>query len=318
MKRIEVPYILEFEKYIIKQRHNTKSTAINTSSRLYKIHSWLINNKNFKKKHKEDWAKVLESPLAYVDIGDMSSFFERHYHKTSANSRKAYKSTWNLFMIYAEIFLGIDNPIPDRHWKIIIVGKKNGKDKTKSELIISDENIPQIIASIYLTNIKSARQKNALILRTLIETGARISEVLLLHQSSFNKNEEGKTATVTIRNKKTIQYRNPTREIPISTDLYNAIQSYFAIRRSELSVNAEALAFPTDKNKVINQSYFRKTCTEPIAEHLGLKGLHPHLFRHYRISTWCESAKTESDMAQIAYWAGDTVSTIRNVYLHIK
>lgn len=316
MIRELIPYIVDFENYIIKQRHNTQSTAINITSRLYKIHSWLINNKDFKKKHKDTWDTVCKMPLAYVDIGDMSLFFESHFQSTSANSRMAYKSTWNLFMIYAEIFLKIENPIPDRHWKIIIVGKKNGKDKKKSELVLTDEHIPNIIRAAYQTNIVSARQKNTLILRTMIETGARISEVLALRQSSFSENEGN--PIVTIQNIKTIQYRHPTRDVPISIDLHNAMQIYFKIVRTERAKKRESLAFSTKIGRVINPNYFRKTCIEPIGKYLDLKGLHPHLFRHYRISTWCEEARTEADVARVAYWAGDSVSTIRRIYLHIK
>jgi len=321
MKRIKSnfknlpPYIADFRDYVINKRHNSERTANDITSRLLKVHNWLSLSKSYKKKHKDDWDKVIAMPIVFVDIKDMESFFNAQYHQTSANTRLAYKSAWNLFMVYAEISLGIENPIPDRHWKFIIVGKKNGQDKKKSELILNDDNVVQIIRTVYSTSNPSSRQRNSLILRTLIETGGRISEILSLHQSSFTLDDNNDTAIV-INNTKTIQHRNPTRTLNISLDLYNAIQSYFSILRSEQQ--EFTLAFPTDKGAIINQNYYRITCIEPIAKELGLTGLHPHLFRHYRISEWCKSAVTEADMAKIAYWAGDTINTIRNVYLHIK
>ena len=147
----------------------------------------------------------------------------------------------------------------------------------------SDEDVENMLAyvdeRIHADSKRRGYHKRyQLLLKTLLRTGARISEALMLKPSDINL----QTGTITIVTLKKDPRKNPAdlkpyaarklpkRTLPLHPDLKDAMMQYFL--EMHVDVRSDALLFPITRGSVDN--YLTK-----MEKSLGIK-VNAHKFRH--------------------------------------
>ena len=147
----------------------------------------------------------------------------------------------------------------------------------------SDEDVENMLAYVDERIHADSRRRGyhkryQLLLKTLLRTGARISEALMLKPSDINL----QTETITIVTLKKDPRKNPAdlkpyaarklpkRTLPLHPDLKDAIMQYFL--EMHVDVRSDALLFPITRGSVDN--YLTK-----MEKSLGIK-VNAHKFRH--------------------------------------
>ena len=147
----------------------------------------------------------------------------------------------------------------------------------------SDEDVENLLAYVDERIHADSRRRGyhkryQLLLKTLLRTGARISEALMLKPSDINL----QTETITIVTLKKDPRKNPAdlkpyaarklpkRTLPLHPDLKDAMMQYFL--EMHVDVRSDALLFPITRGSVDN--YLTK-----MEKSLGIK-VNAHKFRH--------------------------------------
>jgi len=146
--------------------------------------------------------------------------------------------------------------------------------------------------------------RNALLVRLLFETGARVQEIANIAWKSVDIMER----TVFLRTSKTLP--RPAFFSQKTSDLFNQY-------RSELNLDLENSIEDRDKNLFPEVAQCKKIFSEMLVD-LGLKngadGRGPHTARHYVATYLYYVGGMKGD--DIATLLGDTWDTIKSIYLH--
>ena len=142
--------------------------------------------------------------------------------------------------------------------------------------------------------------RNRIIVRLLVETGARIKELSMIDAKDIDLD----TGTITLKDSKTVP-----RPVFVSAETLSMLEDY--INRTVAGIfETEGALFPSESqcSKVVNE----------MLVDLGLKNgsdeRGPHTFRHY-VATWLHY-EGGMDIKDIAFLLGDKPDTIVNVYIH--
>jgi len=305
-------YLQTFADYLYSKHHKSANTVSNTVSRLTTVHNHLMNSRSFKSRFNGDWRTVINCPIAFAEITDFDLFFDNRYQSKSANTRLAYKSAVKRFMSYAVTRLGYTNPMSDAHWAEVSVSRKNAADRTKEVPIVTEQIINQVYQAVSTLPASPLNVQRSIALQTLIETGGRVNEVLPLETKDVHKTDRGHV--VRLANHKTIEKRYKERLVPVSEQLFDALQNHFELNKQDRGFIK--YAFINNLGNPLSYSGFLKYIRK-LGQIVGIRGLSPHLFRHYRITQWVKEHGINGS-EQVAYWSGDLWPTLLRVYCHYE
>lgn len=129
-------------------------------------------------------------------------------------------------------------------------------------------------------------RRDAAILRTFIDTGARLSEVALLIIENVNLDDQILTV---------VGKGSRVRVLPIGAKSVKAIDRYLRVRRSdapELWLGPKGPMTPSGIAQMVRRR----------ARVAGIGHIHPHQFRHTFAHRWLASEGQEGDLQEIAGW----------------
>lgn len=129
-------------------------------------------------------------------------------------------------------------------------------------------------------------RRDTAILRTFIDTGARLSEVAGLRMDDVDLDDQ----TLTVVGK-----GSRVRVLPIGAKTVKAIDRYLRTRRSdspELWIGGKGAMTPSGIAQMIRRR----------ASQAGIGHIHPHQFRHTFAHRWLAAEGAEGDLQEIAGW----------------
>jgi site-specific recombinase XerD len=131
-----------------------------------------------------------------------------------------------------------------------------------------------------------AARRDMAILRTFVDTGARLSEIANLRMENVDLDDQ----TLTVVGK-----GSRVRVLPIGAKTVKAIDRYLRVRRSDLPefwLGSKGPMTPSGVAQMI-----RRRATQA-----GLGHVHPHQFRHTFAHDWLRREGQEGDLQEIAGW----------------
>ncbi|WP_226366649.1 tyrosine-type recombinase/integrase [Pseudonocardia sp. ICBG162] len=155
--------------------------------------------------------------------------------------------------------------------------------------VIPDQEMRALIRACEGTNFTARR--DMLIVRLLIDTGARRAEIVNLRLSDIELNPNGMHV---------VGKGNRPRIIPFGTKTAQALRRYLRSRaRHRLAETTDRLLLGTKGPMAITglRSILNKR-----AEQAGIPHVHPHRFRHTLASAWIASGGSETDLMHLAGW----------------
>lgn len=176
----------------------------------------------------------------------------------------------------------------------------NLKKEKRLPHVLSLEDIKKILESF---NHEPDNRRNQLIVKMLVATGARISEILNLEIKDIENND--------FEFVKVFGKGSKYRYIPIYKQLEEEIKSYIVnIRPNLKKANESYLLFPG-----IRRENFWKVLNKH-AKNVGIeKDIHPHLFRH---STATMLLQNGADIRIVQELLGHANISTTEIYTHIE
>ena len=131
-----------------------------------------------------------------------------------------------------------------------------------------------------------AARRDMAIVRTFLDTGARLSEIANLRMENVDLDDQ----TLTVVGK-----GSRVRVLPIGAKTVKAIDRYLRVRRSDLAelwIGGKGPMTPSGIAQMIRRR----------ASQAGIGHIHPHQFRHTFAHRWLASEGQEGDLQEIAGW----------------
>jgi site-specific recombinase XerD len=150
--------------------------------------------------------------------------------------------------------------------------------------VLSDAELRALLKACEGTGF--AERRDTAILRTFIDTGARLSEVANLRMADVDL--DAMTLTVLGKGER-------VRVLPIGAKTVKAIDRYLRVRRSDdaaLWIGGKGPMTPSGITQLLHRR----------ATKAGIGHIHPHQFRHTFAHRWLASEGTEGDLQEIAGW----------------
>lgn len=150
--------------------------------------------------------------------------------------------------------------------------------------VLSDTELRALLKACEGTDVVARR--DAVILRTFIDTGARLSEVANLRMADVDLDDQ----TLTV-----LGEGSRVRILPIGAKTVKAIDRYLRVRRSDLAELWIGGKGPMTPSGIVQMIRRRATAA-------GIGHVHPHQFRRTFAHRWLSSEGQEGDLQEIAGW----------------
>lgn len=181
-----------------------------------------------------------------------------------------------------------------------LIKLKKFKEQKKTFSIIDSKDLKKILS--YTNSLQDELYNNIMykaIIMLLIDTGARISEILHIEKKNININSNEILLTTTkTKQDRIVYFLDDTKKI-----LKNIIS---------LNLDSKYILYNMDKNREMKYEdvrfYFRK-----LKEELNIKKLHPHMFRHTFATKILES---DIDLFSLKQLLGHSNMKTTELYLH--
>jgi site-specific recombinase XerD len=150
--------------------------------------------------------------------------------------------------------------------------------------VLSDAELRALLRACEGTDFASRR--DTAILRTFIDTGARLSEVANLRMDNVDLDDQ----TLTVLGK-----GERVRVLPIGAKTVKAIDRYLRVRRSDVDalwIGGKGPMTPSGITQLLRRR----------AAKAGIGHINPHQFRHTFAHRWLASEGQEGDLQEIAGW----------------
>jgi site-specific recombinase XerC len=150
--------------------------------------------------------------------------------------------------------------------------------------VLSDAELRALLRACEGTDFASRR--DTAILRTFIDTGARLSEVANLRMDNVDLDDQ----TLTVLGK-----GERVRVLPIGAKTVKAIDRYLRVRRSDVDalwIGGKGPMTPSGITQLLRRR----------AAKGGIGHINPHQFRHTFAHRWLASEGQEGDLQEIAGW----------------
>jgi site-specific recombinase XerD len=131
-----------------------------------------------------------------------------------------------------------------------------------------------------------AARRDTAILRTFIDTGARLSEIANLRMKNVDLDDQALTV---------VGKGDRVRVLPIGAKTVKAIDRYLRVRSSDLAelwIGGKGSMTPSGIAQMIRRR----------ANQAGIGHIHPHQFRHTFAHRWLAAEGQEGDLQEIAGW----------------
>lgn len=160
-------------------------------------------------------------------------------------------------------------------------------DETPVPVFTDDE----LTALVAVTAGKSARQRrDRAILRTLLDTGMRIGELVGIDLDHIDYGQ--KIILVTGKARR-------SRHVPFNSKCYSELRRWQMVRPNTSST--KLFVGLRGRNEALTDSGVRQIL-DKIADTCGVEGMHPHRFRHTFAHNWLACGGLESDLQRIMGW----------------
>jgi integrase/recombinase XerD len=172
-----------------------------------------------------------------------------------------------------------------------LVGMKPPKGDHKVVHALTDDQLKRLIAACQGKSLQDRRDEA--IVRLMLETGVRASEVIGMHVSDVNVHD----GLVTVRRGK----GGNGRVAPFSVQTATAIDRYMRARRSHRLADTGAL-WVGGGGKGFGYYGLDKALKDR-ARTAGITGFHLHLMRHTAATRWLRAGGSEGGLMAVAGWS---------------
>lgn len=162
-----------------------------------------------------------------------------------------------------------------------------GEDRPTPIPVVPLDDVRRLLATCTTRGFEDLR--DAAIIRTLYDTGARLGELVALNVDDWDRRND----FLTLRGK------TGTRIVPISASTGEALSRYLRVRRDHTQAKRDALWLGT-KGKLGDSGIaqlLRRRC-----ELAGTEHINPHRFRHTWAHTFRVAGGGEGDLMYLAGW----------------
>ncbi len=154
--------------------------------------------------------------------------------------------------------------------------------------VLSDDELHQLLAACEGTGLEE-RRDTALVLM-LLDTGMRRAEIIGLRVDDIDLDQD--VAVVLGKGRR-------ARACPFGKKTAMAVDRYLRVRRSHPRADLEWLWIA--RKGRLTDSGLRQMLRRR-GEQGGIKGLHPHMFRHLFAHSWLAQGGSEGDLMRLAGW----------------
>lgn len=172
-----------------------------------------------------------------------------------------------------------------------LVGLKPPKLDSKIVPELSDDQLRDLIKACQGRGFWERRDEA--IIRIMIETGARIGEVVAMEVDDIDL----PAGTATVRRGK----GGKGRRIPIGPQTSRAVDRYLRLRRAHRLSGTSAL-WLGDRGKTIAYTGLYNSLTRR-ARLAGIPDFHPHVLRHTAAGRWLQRGGSEGGLMAVAGWS---------------
>jgi site-specific recombinase XerD len=172
-----------------------------------------------------------------------------------------------------------------------LVGLKPPKGDHKVVHALTDDELKQLIKACQGKSLQDRRDEA--IVRLMLETGVRASEVIGMQVSDVNVQD----GLVTVRRGK----GGKGRVAPFSVQTATAIDRYMRARRSHRLADTGAL-WVGGGGKTFGYYGLDKALKDR-AQTAGIEGFHLHLMRHTAATRWLRAGGSEGGLMAVAGWS---------------
>ena len=285
---MKYPLIYKYEKFLSGESDAGIASIKSYVTEIQKFLRWLHQGHTPRTDQRllEIDGRRVEEYFAFLVEKGISYNTRRSYIKTAIN--QFYRFAWRKGKIPHKLEYEIRYPKSDR-------------EKHKVVKYLEDEHISKIREYVRTRPLRFEtpgdqyrKQEKVVIIETLIETGARIGEVINLTKSDI------------IEHKHRIVFNQKTgyRETPVKRDsnLFEQINQLTSMYIYTFSRASDKIFHISDEGV---RMFLRR-----MEHEIGIR-LHPHLFRHYRATQLCDAGLPVKIVAQMM---GMSVKTVLDVY----
>ena len=172
-----------------------------------------------------------------------------------------------------------------------LAGLKPPKLDSKIVPELSDDQLRDLIKACQGCGFWERRDEA--IIRIMIETGARIGEVVAMEADDIDL----PAGTATVRRGK----GGKGRSIPIGPQTSRAVDRYLRLRRAHRLSGTPAL-WLGDRGKTIGYSGLYDSLVRR-AKIAGIEDFHPHVLRHTAAGRWLQQGGSEGGLMAVAGWS---------------
>lgn len=160
--------------------------------------------------------------------------------------------------------------------------------------VLSDDQVRALLAACKGSTFDDRR--DTAIVRLMIDTGLRLSEVIGLRWS-----EDPNASTVDLRNRTlyVVGKGSKPRVVPFGVKAAQAVDRYVRARRAHRAAELPALWLGL-KGPMTGSGL--RQMLERRGRDAGIEGMHPHLLRHRFAHSWLIAGGEESDLMRVAGW----------------